>query len=108
MAKTSHYMYVLRCCDGSLYTGYTTDVEARVAAHNAGKGAKYTKARRPVMLEACAAFATKHEAMSAEARFKRLKREQKIEALAAADGERTFSEALKALFPEIGSCAPAE
>ena len=44
------YTYVLKCADGSLYTGYTTDLEARVATHNAGKGAKYTKTRRPVEL----------------------------------------------------------
>ena len=61
-----HYMYVVKCADGTLYTGYSPDVEARVAAHNAGKGAKYTKTRRPVELMASAAFETKHEAMSAE------------------------------------------
>ena len=72
-----HYMYVVKCADGTLYTGYSPDVEARVAAHNAGKGAKYTKTRLPVELVASAAFATKHEAMSAEWHFKRLTRAQK-------------------------------
>ena len=43
-----HYMYVLECADGSLYTGYAVDVQARLAVHNAGKGAKYTRARLPV------------------------------------------------------------
>ena len=45
------YVYILRCGDGTLYTGWTTDLEHRVAMHNAGKGAKYTRARRPVRLE---------------------------------------------------------
>lgn len=44
MEQKSHYMYVLECADGSLYTGYAVDVQARLAAHNAGKGAKYTRA----------------------------------------------------------------
>lgn len=70
-------MYVVKCADGTLYTGYSPDVEARVAAHNAGKGAKYTKTRRPVELVASAAFETKHEAMSAEWHFKQLSRAQK-------------------------------
>ena len=74
----AHYMYVLRCVDSTLYTGYTTDVERRVETHNSGKGAKYTAARRPVTLVAYAVFATKHEAMSAEAHFKRLCRSEKI------------------------------
>ena len=77
-----HYMYVVKCADGTLYTGYSPDVEARVAAHNAGKGAKYTKTRRPVELMASAAFETKHEAMSAEWHFKRLSRAKKEALLA--------------------------
>ena len=74
----SHFMYVLICADETLYTGYTTDVEKRIETHNAGKGAKYTAARRPVRLLAYAAFETKHEAMSAEYRFKRLSRAEKL------------------------------
>ena len=77
-----HYMYVVKCADGTLYTGYSPDVEARVAAHNAGKGAKYTKTRRPVELVGSAAFETKHEAMSAEWHFKQLSRAQKDALLA--------------------------
>ena len=67
-----------------LYTGYTTDVQARLAAHRAGKGAKYTRNRGPLNLLAAAKFATKHEAMSAEYRFKRLTRDQKDALLAQA------------------------
>ena len=48
MPSFEHYMYVLECGDGSLYTGYTTDVTARLAAHQAGSGAKYTKSHAPV------------------------------------------------------------
>ena len=53
------YMYVVECADGSLYTGYTTDVERRLKTHNAGKGAKYTRARLPVKLLYSEAFASK-------------------------------------------------
>lgn len=70
-------MYVLRCVDGSLYTGYTTDVAARVAAHASGRGAKYTRSHAPVELAASARFYTKERAMSAEYRFKRLSRSEK-------------------------------
>ena len=45
-----NYTYILRCSDGSLYTGWTNDLEKRVRAHNEGRGAKYTKSRRPVVL----------------------------------------------------------
>ena len=71
------YIYVLECRDGSYYTGYTTDVRRRLAVHNRGKGAKYTRARLPVKLIYAQGFASKEEAMSAEALFKRKKRPQK-------------------------------
>ena len=73
------YPYVLKCADGSLYTGYTTDLEARVATHNAGKGAKYTKTRRPVELVYYEVFASKNEAMKREAAIKKLSRTKKLE-----------------------------
>lgn len=82
-----YYMYVAECADGTLYTGYARDVEERVAQHNAGTGAKYTRSRRPVRLAACAAFATQHEALSAEFRFKRLTRAQKLAFIARAAHE---------------------
>lgn len=84
MASFEHYLYVLQCGDGSLYTGYTTDVPARVAKHQAGKGAKYTKAHAPVTLLAQARFYSKERALSAEALFKQLSRTQKEEVLAKA------------------------
>lgn len=72
-----NYTYILKCSDGSLYTGWTNDLEKRIAAHNAGKGAKYTKSRRPVKLVYYEAFETKEEAMQREYRIKRLPRAEK-------------------------------
>lgn len=60
-----YYLYVLECGDGTLYTGYTPDIEARLAQHRAGTGAKYTRGARPLTLLASAEFPTKHDAMSA-------------------------------------------
>ncbi len=71
------YMYVVECCDGTYYTGYTTDVKKRIAVHNSGKGAKYTRARLPVKLIYVEGFDSKEEAMSAEALLKHKKRPQK-------------------------------
>lgn len=74
------YMYVLECSDGSLYTGYTTDIDKRLKAHNSGKGAKYTKARLPVKLIYQESFTSKKAAMSAEALFKKRKtRQEKLD-----------------------------
>ena len=73
-----NYTYLLRCADGTLYCGWTNDLERRVAAHNAGTGAKYTKSRRPVELAYCETFATKQEAMRRETQIKRLTRRQKL------------------------------
>ena len=75
----NNYTYILKCRDGSLYTGWTNDLERRIREHNAGKGAKYTKGRRPVELVYYETFATKQEAMKREAEVKRLNREGKIE-----------------------------
>ncbi len=72
------YMYVLKCADGTLYTGYTNNLEKRVETHNKGTGAKYTKVRRPVKLIFSETFETKKEAMQAEYRFKQLTRQQKL------------------------------
>lgn len=92
-----HFMYVLICADETLYTGYTTDVEKRVETHNAGKGAKYTAARRPVQLLAHAMFKTKHEAMSAEYHFKQLSRAEKLSLIEQAS-EGSFSAILAEIF----------
>ena len=75
--ENSHYFYVLECADGSYYAGYTNDVERRVHTHNEGKGAKYTRGRRPVQLRYVEEYKTKTEAMRAEYRFKQLSRSAK-------------------------------
>ena len=69
--------YMLRCADGSLYTGWTNDLEGRLRAHNEGRGGKYTRSRRPVTLVHVEEFPTKEEAMSREWHIKRLTKAQK-------------------------------
>jgi putative endonuclease len=73
-----NYTYIAECRDGSLYTGWTTDLEKRISAHNAGKGAKYTKNRRPVRLVYFEEFETKEEAMKREYAIKHMSRSKKI------------------------------
>lgn len=73
-----NYTYILRCADGTLYTGWTNDLEKRLAAHNAGTAAKYTRPRRPVTLVYQEAFPTKEEAMRREWQIKRLTRAEKL------------------------------
>ena len=68
----SAYAYLLRCSDDSLYAGYTTDPQRRLKAHNAGKGARYTRTRLPAAYAYLQCFETKNEALSAEARLKKL------------------------------------
>ena len=72
-----NYTYMLKCSDGTLYTGWTNDLEKRVEAHNSGKGAKYTKARRPVELAYYEEFETKEQAMKREYAIKQLTRKEK-------------------------------
>ncbi len=73
-----HCVYMVRCRDGTLYTGYTNNIPRRIAAHNAGKGGHYTRAHRPVTLIATWAFTTKGEALRAEWQIKHLSRAQKL------------------------------
>ena len=75
----SWFVYVVRCRDGSLYTGISTDVGARVARHNAGAGARYTRARRPVRLLYVERKRSRSNALKREAAIKALPRAQKIE-----------------------------
>ncbi len=75
----SCYTYILKCSDGTFYTGWTNDLDRRLAAHNAGKGGKYTRVRCPVELVYYEAFETKQEAMSREWHIKQLSRRQKEE-----------------------------
>ena len=77
-----NYTYIVECADGSLYCGWTNDLEKRIADHNAGKGAKYTKPRLPVRLVYSESFETKEEAMSREWHIKQLSRAQKMKLIA--------------------------
>ncbi|MBS4210782.1 GIY-YIG nuclease family protein [Bacillus sp. FJAT-50079] len=79
--KTKHFFYVLECNDGSFYGGYTVDLERRLLQHNRGKGAKYTRMKRPVKMIYSEEFADKREAMQAEYSFKQMPRRKKEEFL---------------------------
>lgn len=74
-----HYVYIIRCSDESLYTGYTVDLEKRLESHNQGIGAKYTRGRLPVELCFFEKYESKVEAMRREYRIKQLSREKKLE-----------------------------
>lgn len=74
-----NYTYIVKCSDGTFYTGWTNDLTRRMEAHNQGRGAKYTKERRPVTLIYYEAFETKEEAMKREYAIKRLSRKEKEE-----------------------------
>lgn len=80
--KTPHYVYILQCADGSLYTGWTTDIKKRFAAHSEGRGAKWTRGRGPFTLVYLETFEEKGDALRREAAIKRLPREKKLQLLA--------------------------
>ena len=81
------YTYMLECSDGTLYTGYTVDLDHRLDMHNAGKASRYTRCRLPARLVYYESFATKSEAMKRECAIKRLTRSQKLALIAAAANE---------------------
>lgn len=72
-----NYTYILECADGTFYCGWTNCLEKRVNSHNEGKGAKYTRGRRPVVLQYFEEFETKEEALKREIEIKKLKRVEK-------------------------------
>jgi putative endonuclease len=73
-----HFVYILKCVDSTLYTGYTTDVDKRVAMHQKGKGAKYTRGRLPVQLIYYEEFDNKSDAMKREYAIKQMSHKQKM------------------------------
>ncbi len=77
-AAAEHYVYMLRCSDGTIYSGYTTDPFRRTAAHNSGHGAKYTRSRLPVELAYIEKAETKSQALKREAALKKLPRAEKL------------------------------
>lgn len=78
-----HTVYILKCKDNTLYTGYTNDLENRIAMHESGKGAKYTRGRGPFQVMFVEKHATKEEAMQREYRIKQLSRKGKFELIRA-------------------------
>lgn len=79
--KGKWYVYMLECSDHTIYTGITKDLDVRVAAHNSGKGAKYTRGRTPVTLKAEWEFGSRSEASEIEYALKKLSKEQKLECI---------------------------
>ena len=77
-----NYVYILRCSDDTLYCGWTNDLEARVTAHNSGRGAKYTRSRLPAELVYSEEYESRSEAMSREWHIMRLSRSEKLELIA--------------------------
>ena len=82
--KMGNYIYIVECTDGTWYTGWTNDLVKRIAAHNSGRGAKYTRSRRPVRLVYSEEYETSVEAQRREYAIKRLTRQEK-EALVSTD-----------------------
>jgi len=85
----SAFVYIVKCSDGTLYTGWTSDPQRRLAAHNGGTGARYTRGRRPVKLVYCEECGSKEEALSREFRIKKLDRFEKLKLIT---GKNTASE----------------
>lgn len=78
----SYWVYILRCQDNTLYTGSSDDIERRVATHNSGKGAKYTRGRRPVIVVYKEEFADQSAALKRELAIKKLTRAEKLKIIA--------------------------
>ena len=74
-----YYIYIVQCKDGTLYTGWTTNIENRLNKHNQGKGAKYTQGRCPVVLKYWEEVASKEEALRREHALKKLTRREKLQ-----------------------------
>jgi len=89
---SDHFVYILECADGSLYTGYTTDVARRLAEHNAQNGAKYTRGRTPVELLYSERFDSRSAAMSREYEIKQFSRGAKERLVAGGGGSESKSE----------------
>lgn len=77
--EKGQYVYILECSDSTYYTGYTTDVDQRLETHNLGKGAKYTRCRRPCRLVYYKVCESKSEALKLEYKIKQLSRKEKVE-----------------------------
>lgn len=87
-----NYTYVLRCGDGSLYTGWTNDIRQRLESHRSGNGAKYTRGRGPLELAYLEVCETRSQAMQREAYIKKLSRTEKLDMLAKSDWKTHLEE----------------
>ena len=87
-SEETFYIYIVECSDHSFYTGWTNNLEKRIAAHNAGKGAKYTKYRLPVTLIYFETYPNKQDAMRREYAIKQLTRHQKLKLITDGSGFR--------------------
>ncbi len=76
--ENKNFVYIVKCSDGTLYTGWTNDIEKRIEKHNKGQGAKYTRARLPVSLVYKEVYETKSEAMKREYEIKQMSRKEKL------------------------------
>ena len=100
-SKKKWVAYLVRCSDNSLYCGISNDLKSRLFDHNSGKGAKYTRPRRPVKLVGVSSELTKSEALKLEYRIKQLPADSKIVVLTRKEAERTVEQDLKALEKEF-------
>ncbi len=100
--KKQNFTYILRCADGTLYCGWTNSLKDRLLAHNQGKGARYTRSRRPVELVYYETFATKQEAMQREWAIKQLTRQEKL-ALCRIFGQKKGTDMKKYDYVLVGS-----
>ena len=89
-----NYVYLLRCADGSLYCGWTTDLEARVKTHNRGRGAKFTRSRLPAELVWSETYEDRHEALSREWHIKRMSRAEKEKMIRETEGGNRHGDAV--------------
>ena len=101
MIKYNWVVYLVRCSDKSVYCGITNDISSRLAEHNSGKGAKYTRSRRPVELVGVSPGMTKSEALKLEYKIKRLPADKKLFELTGKETAMTLKQDLKALQKEI-------
>ena len=101
MSNKIWVVYLLRCFDNTLYCGITNDLNSRLIDHNSGKGAKYTRSRRPVELVDVSAATTKSEALKLEYKIKRLPVDKKLAELARKENRMTLKQGLKTLQSEI-------
>ena len=101
MTEKKYVVYILQCSDNTLYCGITNDLHNRLAEHNSGKGAKYTRSRSPVELVVVSPEMTKSEALKLEYKIKRLAADKKLSELTGKETAMTLKQDLKALQKEI-------